>query len=88
MPPVQSLTLADDLINIQDVNGAFVVTTSMVPPTAVPAIAEAWLNGTWVPANIVGYQLVFHVLTMVPHMTVKLLALDMGVAIPVNWWLL
>ncbi len=87
MPPIQSLAVAAGLITIVDQSGTTVVTTAIVPPTAIPSIAEAWLNGTWVPANIVGYQLLFHVFTVAPHLTVAVLTLPFGASVPsAIWW--
>lgn len=86
MPPVRSISISDNSISIVDINGTKTLTGATIPGGQnTVALAEAWLNTTWIAANISGYQVRFHVESLSP-LRVTVLTINSGLAIPSNWW--
>lgn len=90
MPPIQQLSVNSTRLMVV---GQTVLTTKTLtfagvsPSLNTPAKAEDYINTTWIPANISGYQMVVHVFTWYPGTpNVACLCADLGVTIDPNWW--
>ena len=85
-PPIRSVTIIDNQFVITSPFGTKTFTASLVPGTNTTiATVEAWINGTWIPANITQYQVQVHVFSLNP-LKVTVGTWNLGAAIPANWW--
>jgi hypothetical protein len=88
VPPLRSIAFVDGVLTLDDFRGGGrVLATGTIPPAQnTPAKVETWINNTWVPANITGYQLVVKVFAITPTVQIQWMALDIGEPVPPNWW--
>lgn len=87
--PIRSLVSLDNTIAFTDANGLSRTVTAAGIPAAnktTPAAAEAWLNANLSPLTDGSYQIVAHVFTVTPVLSVALLVLTPGDPIPTKWW--
>ena len=90
MPFIRSVLCQDNLLVFADGHGV----THSLTPALIPgadntvALAEAWINGTWVPSVIdaTAIQFVVHVFQLSPLRVTAWVA-RLGESLPANWWL-
>jgi hypothetical protein len=87
MPPIRSMSCADDLIAFTDAQGiAREITGAQVRLAAVDvAQAEARINTVLLPAIVADYQMQVHVTSLNP-LKLNLIAADAGVSLRSDWW--
>ena len=87
MPSVRSIIISDNSVVITDSLGVTkTLSASDIPQTQnTVAKVENYINGTWIPANVTGYQMQVHVFSLNP-LRVTVGTWELGASIPENWW--
>ncbi len=87
MPPVRSISCSPTELAILDHRGVVKRLLRSQIPGAANTIAkiETYVNGTWIPANIEGYQARIHVFSLTPF-SFTVGTWNLGLVIPANWW--
>lgn len=90
MPPVRGISVANNTLTLSDFRGVVKTFARTDLPNGGAGLtlaqAEDFLNTTWIPANITGYQMQIHITNINPFQFLVLTA-DIGAPIPANWWL-
>lgn len=86
-PPIRYVSITDDIFEFTDCRSVRkILNASAVPAGNVtPALAEAWVNNIWIPANITGFQMRVHVFSLSP-LRVTIGTWNTGETISTNWW--
>lgn len=85
MPPIKSISVADNQIIIVDKNGTSSLNPLLIPSTNI-TVAENWLNNTYLPGVTNGaYQALVHVFSTNP-LKVAIIIADLGQSISATWW--
>ena len=87
MPSIRSVSITDNVVSFVDHRGVTkTLDASSIPQTQnTIAKVENYVNGTWIPANIDGYQMRVHVFSLNP-LRVTVGTWNLGESIPANWW--
>lgn len=87
MPSVRSIIISDNSVVITDSLGVTkTLSASDIPQTQnTVAKVENYINGTWIPANVTGYQMQVHVFSLNP-LRVTVGTWELGASNPENWW--
>lgn len=86
MPPVRAITATAAALTIVDHRGTKTLLKGNIPGNPTVAEAEAWVNGTWIPANIFDYQARVHIYSLEPLRWTAWTG-DIGEPLPpAGWW--
>jgi len=88
MPPIRNIIISDDQVQFTDYRG---VTKTLNAADLNPNLdnttkVENFVNDTWIPANVVGYQMKIHVFQLNP-LRFTIGTWNLGMPIPNNWWI-
>ena len=87
MPPIRFVTVADNEIHFEDCRNLRkdLLATDIPSGNNTVAKVEDYINNTWIPANVSGYQMLVHVISRNP-LRVAVGTWNIGMTIPPNWW--